>query len=118
MTRISFSLRRDARSGHRIGRRQLPVPTKERLGSAYARWFGRPRYRRMNNLLFYLSIRGLGFDNWRDHAISGEESFLQALLLRTAEHPMVLDFGAYHGGYAKIVRRYSPSAIIYCTGAV
>src|SRR5262245_142372 len=114
MTRISFSLRRIARSGQRIGRRQLPIPTKERLGSAYAWCFGRQRYRRMNNLLLYLSMRGLGFDNWRDHAISGEESFLRVLLLRAAEHPVVLDVGAYHGSYAKIVRRYSPDAIIYC----
>ena len=68
----------------------------------------------MNNLLLYLSMRGLGFDNWRDHAISGEESFLRVLLLRAAEHPVVLDVGAYHGSYAKIVRHYSPDASIYC----
>ena len=113
MTR--WALRRVAKTRQRIGHKQsLPIPTKERLGSAYARCFGRPQYRRMNNLLLYLSMRGLGFDNWRDHAISGEESFLQALLRKTAEHPVVLDVGAYHGDYAKIVRRYSSGARIYC----
>jgi FkbM family methyltransferase len=90
------------------------ISIKERLGSAYARCFGSPRYRRMNNLLHYLTLRGLGFQNWRDHVISGEETFLRALLARAPEFPVVLDVGAYHGEYAKLVRRYSPSATIYC----
>ena len=87
---------------------------KERLGTTYARCFGAVRYQRLNKLLLYLSLRGLGFENWRDHAISGEESFLQALLLRASELPVILDVGAYHGEYAKIIRRHSPRAIIYC----
>ena len=87
---------------------------KERLGSAYARCFGSARYQRMNNLLFYLSLRGLGFQNWRDHVISGEELFLRTLLLGRAARPVIFDIGAYHGEYAKLVRRYSPRATIYC----
>jgi FkbM family methyltransferase len=88
-------------------------PIKERLGTTYARCFGRPQYRRLNNLLLYLSMRGLGYDNWRDHSISGEESFLSTLL-PDAQHPIVLDVGAYHGEYARLVRRYNPAAEIYC----
>jgi hypothetical protein len=87
---------------------------KDRLGSAYARCFGSPRYRRVNDLLLYLSVRGLGFENWRDHVISGEERFLRALLSRAGELPVILDVGAYHGEYAKAARRHSPRAIIYC----
>jgi len=87
---------------------------KDRLGSAYARCFGSPRYRRVNDLLLYLSVRGLGFENWRDHVISGEERFLRALLSRAGELPVILDVGAYHGEYAKVARRHSPRAIIYC----
>jgi len=26
----------------------------------------------VNDLLLYLSVRGLRFENWRDHVISGE----------------------------------------------
>jgi hypothetical protein len=53
-------------------------------------------------------VRGLGFENWRDHVISGEECFVSALLSRAGELPVILDVGAYHGEYAKIARRYSP----------
>ena len=87
---------------------------KERLGSAYARCFGSARYRRINDLLLYLSLRGLGLENHRNHVISGEEYFLRSLLPRFGKVPVILDVGAYHGEYAKIARRYSPTAIIYC----
>ena len=87
---------------------------RDLLGRAYARCFGAPRYRRLNDLLLYLSLRGLGIENYRDHAISGEEWFVRALFRRAGEIPVVLDVGAYHGEYAKIVRRYSPRALIYC----
>jgi FkbM family methyltransferase len=98
------------------GRESRPITRsrRERLGSAYARYFGSPRYRRLNDLLLYLSLRGLGIENYRDHTISGEEWFLRELLRTAGEIPVVLDVGAYHGEYAKIVRRYSPQAIIYC----
>src|SRR5262249_9091180 len=62
----------------------------------------------------YLSLRGLGFKNWRDHEISGEEYFIRSHFLGALERPCVLDIGAYDGSYAKIVRRYSPFAIIHC----
>jgi len=75
--------------------------------------FGSARYRRMNDLLLYLALRGLGFENWRNQHISGEEAFLR-LFLSGAQSPVVLDVGAYRGEYAKLVRRYSPSATIYC----
>jgi hypothetical protein len=57
-------------------------------------------------------VRGLGFENWRDHVISGEECFVFALLSRASELPVILDVGAYHGEYAKIARRYSPRAMM------
>jgi FkbM family methyltransferase len=86
---------------------------KERLGTTYARCFGHTRYRRLNNLLLYLSMRGLGYDNWRDHALSGEQSFLSNFIPK-AKNPVVLDIGAYHGDYARLVRRFNPTAEIYC----
>ena len=86
---------------------------KDRIGTTYARYFGHVRYRRLNGLLLYLSMRGLGYDNWRDHTLSGEEFFL-SYLLPTAKHPVVLDIGAYHGEYARLVRQFNPAAEIYC----
>ena len=90
-----------------------PRSAKERVGSAYAKCFGSARYRRMNDLLLYLALRGLGFENWRNHNISGEEAFLR-MLLDDIQCPIILDVGAYQGEYAKLVRWYSPSATIYC----
>jgi FkbM family methyltransferase len=86
---------------------------KDRIGTTYARCFGHVRYRRFNSLLLYLSMRGLGYDNWRDHALSGEESFLSNLL-PNAKHPVIFDIGAYHGEYARLVRQFNPAAEIYC----
>ena len=91
-----------------------PKSARERLGSAYAKCFGSPRYRRINDLLLYLSLRGLGVENYRNHVISGEAYFLRSVLPSFGERPVVLDVGAYHGEYAKLVRRYSPTAVICC----
>jgi FkbM family methyltransferase len=115
-----LSLRRtsaaQARRGESVTASEIPKPksARERLGSAYAQCFGSPRYRRINDLLLYLSLRGLGVENYRNHAISGEEHFLRSLLPSFGKPPVILDVGAYHGEYAKIVRRYSPTAVIYC----
>jgi len=115
-----LSLRRtsaaQARRGESVTASEIPKPksARERLGSVYAQWFGSPRYRRINDLLLYLSLRGLGVENYRNHAISGEEHFLRSLLPSFGKPPVILDVGAYHGEYAKIVRRYSPRALIYC----
>jgi FkbM family methyltransferase len=115
MTRLTAPFKRVAPNrGGASGRKRSPFrPSKEQLGTTYAYCFGRARYRRLNNLLLYLSMRGLGYDNWRDHAISGEASFLSSFFSGT-ENPVVLDVGAYHGEYARLVRRYSPTAEIYC----
>lgn len=61
-----------------------------------------------------ISLRGLGVENYRNHAISGEEYFLRSHLPRFGKLPVILDVGAYHGEYAKLVRRYSATAVIYC----
>jgi len=36
------------------------------------------------------------------------------MMRRAGELPVILDVGAYHGEYAKIARRHSPRATIYC----
>jgi FkbM family methyltransferase len=118
MTRLSLPLMRatDGNPVHLDAIRRSSARSrsiKDRIGTTYARCFGHARYRRLNNLLLYLSMRGLGYDNWRDHAISGERAFLSSLL-PDANHPVVLDIGAYHGEYARLVRQFNPAAEIYC----
>jgi FkbM family methyltransferase len=67
----------------------------------------------MNNLLLHFALRGLGFGNWHNHVVTGEEHLVRSLGLGKRGQAVVLDVGAYHGDYAKLVRRYSPKAEIY-----
>ena len=118
MTRLTLPLTDEAKRtpAHLTGLNRSSARArsiKDRLGTTYARCFGHVRYRRFNSLLLYLSMRGLGYDNWRDHALSGEESFLSELL-PNAKHPVIFDVGAYHGEYARLVRQFNPAAEIYC----
>jgi len=118
MTQLTLPLMRatDRNSVHLDGVNRSTARSRSakcRIGSTYARYFGHARYRRLNGLLLYLSMRGLGYDNWRDHDISGERAFLSNLL-PNANHPVVLDIGAYHGEYARLVRQFNPTAEIYC----
>ena len=44
-------------------------------GKIYAYLFGREFFNAFNNFLHYLSLRGLGYLNYKNKAISGENSF-------------------------------------------
>src|SRR6185436_8545455 len=95
--------------GHRGGSLNKPVQAKrlvkESMSRAYAWSFGRTRFRRMNNLLLHFALRGLGFGNWHNHVATGEDHLVRSLGLGKRGQAVVLDVGAYHGDYAKLVRR-------------
>ena len=65
----------------------------------YARIFSRNIFSRINNLLFNLSLRGLGIYNYQNMNISGEVSFLKKYI-KSLPDPIIFDIGANKGDYA------------------
>lgn len=78
----------------------------------YGSLFGRPRFRKLNILLFDLGLRGLGVLNYQNGHISGEFMFLRQCL-KSKDNPIVLDVGANVGGYSRDVVGINPSATIF-----
>src|SRR5688572_33443720 len=78
----------------------------------YQRILVRRRFYRVNKLLYFLSLRGLGILNYEDEKISGERHFIGWLSKRLTS-PLVIDVGANTGGYAGLVMSLMPAAEIY-----
>jgi len=70
----------------------------ESICQCYASLFANQMCERWNSLLFSLSLRGLGVNNWNSAALSGER-WLVRRLLRTRKHCTVVDVGANQGDY-------------------
>jgi len=73
------------------------------IGSAlldiYAFLFSRRRFRKINNLLFHASLRGLGVLNYKNDIVSGEHHLLTQYLT-SCQNPTVFDVGANEGSYS------------------
>ncbi|MDP9316966.1 MAG: FkbM family methyltransferase [Chloroflexota bacterium] len=78
----------------------------------YRKLFARRRFYKFNELLFHVSLRGLGVLNYQNDRISGEAWFIDHIV---GQKPnlLVLDVGANEGGYANRIRQRSPSAVIH-----
>jgi FkbM family methyltransferase len=85
---------------------------KHWLLAAYRWSFARPAFFRLNQMLYSLSLRGLGVLNFEDDRLSGEEAFLRRLAHRTP-HMIALDIGAHTGFYSNKIKALAPSATIY-----
>ena len=81
---------------------------RDSLVNAYARWFARKRWVKLNRLLYDLSLRGLGVMNYADERVSGEDHFARSFLAARPE-AVVLDVGANVGDYAAMIKRIAPA---------
>ena len=81
------------------------------LSSFYRTLFARPSLYLFNKVLFDLSIRGMGIQNYANDRISGESFFLEKILGR-CDRPLVLDVGANRGHYAEKIAQIS-AAVLY-----
>ena len=68
-----------------------------KLIEIYVFLFARTRFEKLNNLLFRLSLYGLGLLNYKTSEISGEKSFLENYL--KDKYGVVIDVGANKGNY-------------------
>ena len=82
------------------------------MASLYRALFARPSCYHFNKLLFDLSARGLGLQNYENDRVSGEWFVLRRLLARYPK-PVVLDVGANRGNYAEKVLTVIAGAELY-----
>ena len=82
------------------------------LAGLYRTLFARPGCYHLNKLLFDLSARGLGLQNYQNDRVSGEAYVLHRLLARYPK-PVVLDVGANRGNYAEKVLSSIAGAELY-----
>jgi FkbM family methyltransferase len=81
----------------------------------YGRLFARKGFARFNSLLYRCAIRGLGYLNFEDFRATGEDFFVRGFFKSRgpSDSPVIFDIGAHRGEYARLVRGYSPDALIY-----
>lgn len=80
----------------------------------WAKIFGRSFFCKFNQTLYYLSLRGLGVLNDRNHRISGEKFLVERILPRFVKgNSLLLDVGANEGNYAILLKNHHPHAAIW-----
>lgn len=84
----------------------------ETIENVYRFFFLRKYAYGLNELLFQLSIRGLGIMNYENEKLSGEESFLQSIC-KKYENLTCLDIGANVGKYSSKIKQFNPQATVY-----
>jgi FkbM family methyltransferase len=80
--------------------------------SVWAYVFALPYFRKINTLLFHLSLRGLGVLNYQTKYLSGELDWLKKYLSIFKE-PVIFDVGANVGNYSNDILKLFPHSKIY-----
>lgn len=75
--------------------------------------FARPLFLKWNNLLYRLSLSGLGILNYENSKVSGESYFVNKLASQSNDDGVIIDVGANQGAYSLMCFRACPSAQIY-----
>lgn len=81
------------------------------LSTIYILIFSRPFFEKFNNLLFNLSINGLGILNYTNLKVSGERSFLKNYL--PGKKGVIIDIGANEGKYCEEILKFNKKIRIY-----
>ena len=70
--------------------------------------FGRKNFQNINNKLFLLVIKSMGFSNYGDHHQTGEKKFIELI---KGELNFCLDIGANIGTYSKLLIHNTSSKV-------
>lgn len=76
----------------------------------WAKLFSYPVFYRCHEILYYLSLRGMGVLNDRSSFISGEAHFLKSDIIK--KDGVFVDVGAHHGEYSLLLREQFSNARI------
>lgn len=92
---------------------------KDKVINYYARIFGRPRFFKLNFLLFRLGLSGMGVLNFHNHKVSGESNF-KKFVLEKYNPKVIFDVGCNEGKYLSsflnsniLVHCFEPHPITY-----
>jgi FkbM family methyltransferase len=95
--------------GHHV---QTDLIVLDRLGNAYALFFGWPALVRVHRAVMYLCGRALGLHNYVSPYISGESRSIE-LATSSSAAPLVFDIGANEGDWLAEVLSRSPAAKVH-----
>ncbi|MCG8441408.1 MAG: FkbM family methyltransferase [Caulobacterales bacterium] len=86
-----------------------------RLLDLYARLFARPSLRKLNHLLLWMGLRGLGVLNYSSDHLSGEAPLARRLLPAIDEDDAVLlDIGANRGDFTDLALAITERLTVVC----
>ena len=85
------------------------------LYHTYRRLFAHKALRKINEVLFRMSLRGLGILNYENDRVSGESHFIRKVLPSIIKNdaPVFFDIGANVGNYSASLSGRFPNAIIH-----
>ena len=75
--------------------------------------FARPYFFKWNNLLYRLSLSGLGILNYENSKVSGELYFINKFASQANEDGVVIDVGANQGAYSLMCLKACAGARVY-----
>jgi FkbM family methyltransferase len=86
------------------------VKTRERLARAYVAAFGWPRMQPVNQAMYQLALRGMGYNNGWQLPKSGEQWFIRHVLAPTRPR-LCIDVGANKGEYTAALLRWTTAQV-------
>lgn len=86
----------------------LQVYIFKKISFLYNFIFGRKTTQKLNNIIFSLSLRAKGYNNYGSFKVTGEKNFIQSI---SRELQFSLDIGANVGNYSKLLIEESNSYI-------
>ncbi|MCR9117750.1 MAG: FkbM family methyltransferase [bacterium] len=88
---------------------------KKLLIRLYRAVFARRIFRKLNLLLFHMSLRGLGVLNYETSAVSGEKHLIGRFLpkLIANQSPIFFDVGANVGNFSRTLLKHFPDAQLH-----
>jgi FkbM family methyltransferase len=75
--------------------------------------FARPLFLKWNNLLYRLSLSGLGILNYENPKVSGESYFVNKLVSQSNDDGVIIDAGANQGSYSLMCFKACTDTQIY-----
>lgn len=77
----------------------------------YTFFFAKKCFFKFNKLLYYFSLRGLGILNYENNKVSGEDFFLNNIIMHKSM--TIIDVGANVGNYSTKVMQLAPTSNVY-----
>ncbi len=91
----------------------MSLRLRSKIIGIYRKIFGKKIFIKFNKFILKLAFSGLGINNYINMKVSGEKRLLEKLSKYIDKDDVVLDVGAFHGDYAKLVFETTGSRNIF-----